>query len=58
MRASGTGLTYQWQRSSDNGSIWADLPGQTNANLLLAAVQLADSGTQLRVQVAGPGSVD
>jgi alpha-tubulin suppressor-like RCC1 family protein len=57
VRANGNGLVYQWQRSNDGGVSWADLAGQTNASLLLTAVQLADDGAQLRVQVsnaAGP----
>jgi len=52
VRANGAGLAYQWQRSNDAGATWADLGGQTNASVLLAAVQLADSGAQLRVQVS------
>ena len=52
VRASGTSLTYQWQRSNDGGTTWSDLAGQTNASVLLTAVQLADSGAHLRVQVA------
>ncbi len=52
VRANGSGLAYQWQRSNDAGATWANLGGQTNASVLLAAVQLADSGAQLRVQVS------
>jgi hypothetical protein len=44
VRANGSGLVYQWQRSNDGGVTWADLAGQTNASLLLTAVQLADDG--------------
>ncbi|MBX3605945.1 MAG: hypothetical protein KF788_11755 [Piscinibacter sp.] len=52
------GVAYQWQRSNDGGASWADLPGQTNASLLLVGVQAADSGALLRVHVTlnGAGS--
>ncbi len=45
-------LRYQWQR---NGN---DMPGQTSANLTLAAVGLTDSGSRFRVRVSNDsGSV-
>ena len=43
--ASGTGLSYQWQRDG------TDLPGATAPELLLAAVSLADNGAQFGVTV-------
>jgi len=49
---------YQWQRSVDGGTSWTDVPGATGDSFTTAANRLADSGQQLRVQVAGAnGSV-
>lgn len=49
---------YQWQRSTDGGATWTDIAGATSASYTTPATQLADSGQQLRVQVAGTdGSV-
>lgn len=31
--STGTGLTYQWQYSDDNGAIWSDISEETNATL-------------------------
>lgn len=50
--ASGASLVYQWQRSNDGGTTWADLAGEANASLVLAGLTLADSGALLRVVVA------
>lgn len=46
--ATGTALTYQWQRSSD-GQAWSDIAGATQATLQLTALALADNGQRLRV---------
>lgn len=54
--ATGSGLAYQWERSTDGGTSWTPLPGETNASLVLAAVQPADSGSRWRVQVSGSTS--
>jgi sugar lactone lactonase YvrE len=49
---------YQWQRSVDGGTSWTDVSGATGDSFTTAANQLADSGQQLRVRVAGAdGSV-
>jgi len=49
---------YQWQRSADGGTSWADVSGATSDSFTTPANQLADSGQQLRVQVTGAsGSV-
>ncbi len=49
--ASGTAVTYRWQRSAD-GSTWADVDGATSATLSLSAVALGDDGARFRVIVA------
>lgn len=48
--ASGTAITYQWQRSPD-GSAWNDVGGGTAATLAVAGVTLADDGARFRVVV-------
>lgn len=50
--AAGTGLTYQWQVSTDGGATWTDLSGETNATLTLNSVSAAQNGNQYRVQVS------
>lgn len=51
---SGTAPSYRWQQSGDSGATWTDVPGASNATLLLPAVRDADNGKQLRVVVGGP----
>ena len=48
---SGT-LAYQWQQSTDSGSNWSNLPGETNSTLTLFAVVDAMNGYQYRVMVS------
>lgn len=50
--ASGTSLSYQWQRSTNGGTIFADLTGANNATLTRTAVTLADNGHLFRVMVS------
>jgi len=50
--ASGDGLAYQWQSSSD-GSAWTTLAGATSASYAVGGVDLAASGRQYRVVVSG-----
>jgi hypothetical protein len=45
--ASGTGLSYQWQRDGK------DIPGATAASYTLAAVQASDDGASFAVVVKG-----
>ena len=47
---SGTTLTGQWQRSSNNGSSWTDIPGAT---ALTYKPTVADEGDRVRYQVTG-----
>ena len=41
-------LSYQWQKSTDNGGTWNSISGEINANYNIGAVALSDSGTQYR----------
>ena len=50
--ATGTSpYTYQWQKSTNSGTTWADLSGSIDEALTLAAVQAADSGGKYRCVV-------
>lgn len=51
-------LTYQWTQSTDGGTTFTNLPGQTNATLWLSNVQLNEDGNQYAVTVKGPFSSD
>jgi len=56
--AGGTSISYQWQRSTDDGASFTDLAGASNATLTLTAVALADNARQFRVVVSNSaGSV-
>jgi hypothetical protein len=47
----GTGTTYQWQRSTDNGSSFSNLAGETNATLTISGVTASMNNYQYRVIV-------
>ena len=51
--AAGTGLTYQWQVSTNGGTSWSDLSGQTAATLNLTSLTAAFNGNQYRVVLNG-----
>jgi subtilisin-like proprotein convertase family protein len=58
--ATGTGLTYQWQISTDNGTTWTNLvnngtqyAGVTTSTLTLLNVQTTQNGHRFRVIVSG-----
>ncbi|MEO7445436.1 MAG: T9SS type A sorting domain-containing protein [Ferruginibacter sp.] len=51
--ASGTGLTYQWQVSTDAGATWTNIAGATSATLTLNAVTIGMNGYQYRVVLNG-----
>jgi hypothetical protein len=59
MSASGAGLAYQWQGSSDNGNTWADLTNSasysnvTSPTLYVTNVQLALNGYKYKCRVTG-----
>jgi pectate lyase len=43
--ASGTSpMTYQWRKSTDGGTTYADVTGATSASLVFASATIADSG--------------
>ena len=48
----GTGLpvpTYQWQRSNDGGTTWADITGATSATYSLPSTSASDNGARFRL---------
>ncbi len=47
----GTGVTYQWQVSTDGGTSFSDVPGATAATLNLAAVTVSMNTNQYHVLV-------
>ena len=49
--ASGTGLTYQWQVSHDNGASWTDISGATTSTYVIHPVNIHDDGNQYQVTV-------
>jgi hypothetical protein len=56
--AAGDGLSYQWQRSTDAGTSWADIAGASAATYTIASVDTPLTGSQYRVVVKGTvGSV-
>ena len=44
--------TYQWQRSNDGGTVWADISGATAASFSTAATSAADNGAKFHVLVS------
>ena len=56
--ATGTGLSYQWQVSTDDGSTWSDISGATSDSYTTPSLTAADNGKKFRVVVTGTcGSV-
>ena len=53
-------LTYQWEESSDNGSTWTTMTGETNATLSLSGIQTpaSNTGYQYRVQVSSTSATN
>lgn len=49
--AQGTGLIYQWQRSTDNAQTWIDIVGATGSSYSTAVLDVAANGMQFRVVV-------
>jgi hypothetical protein len=47
-------LTYQWAKSSDNGSTFTPIPGATSAALWLTNVQMSQNNYEYAVTVTGP----
>jgi hypothetical protein len=54
---SGAGsVSLQWQRSTDNGSTWTSIAGETNNTLSLTGLTAANDGEQFRVLANAAGS--
>ncbi|MEO6489313.1 MAG: M36 family metallopeptidase [Ferruginibacter sp.] len=51
--AAGTTLTYQWQVSTDGGTIYTDMPGETAVTLSLTAVTAGMNDYRYRVIITG-----
>jgi len=51
--ATGTGINYQWQLSTNGGTTWTNVAAATNTTLVLPAVTVAMNSNQYRVNVAG-----
>ena len=51
--ASGSGLTYQWQISTDNGATFTDISGATTSSYTFEDATPAIDGTMVRVIVSG-----
>ncbi|NBT58706.1 hypothetical protein EBT16_07985, partial [bacterium] len=49
----GASLSYQWQKSIDNGATFRDLPGQTDSTLSLIGVSSTDNHSRYRVILSG-----
>jgi hypothetical protein len=50
--AAGSGLSYQWQRSTDAGATWADVAGATAASTTITGLSAAMNGWLYRVAIA------
>ncbi|PCH72521.1 MAG: hypothetical protein COB98_11730, partial [Flavobacteriaceae bacterium] len=46
-----TTVTYQWQLSTDDGLTFVDIPSETNANLVLSAIDFSLNDNQYKVLV-------
>lgn len=44
--------SYQWQKSTDGGATFVDVPGATGASYTVATPQMSDTGSLLRVRVS------
>ena len=56
LTATGSGkLTYQWQKSLDDGDNWADIEGATSATYTIQQTTMEMSGIQYRCVVKGDG---
>ena len=51
--ATGTGLTYQWQISTNSGSSWSNISGANNASYTEVGVTLGMSGYQYKCIISG-----
>lgn len=53
--ATGSNLTYQWERSTNNGSTWSTIFGATSAFLTIPGVTLSMNNYQYRVVINSYG---
>jgi hypothetical protein len=53
--AVGTGLTYQWQVSTDNGSNYSNISGATASTYVIASATATMTGNRYRVLVGSAG---
>jgi gliding motility-associated-like protein len=51
--AAGSSLSYQWQKSTDNGNSWTAILNATNNSFTVTNTGSQDNGTQFRVSVNG-----
>jgi Fungalysin metallopeptidase (M36)/Secretion system C-terminal sorting domain/Fungalysin/Thermolysin Propeptide Motif len=51
--ATGSGIGYQWQMSSNGGTTWSNVAGATNTALVLSSVTVAMNSNQYRVNITG-----
>ena len=51
--ATGSGLTYQWQLSTDGGTTYNDIAGATSATYTIASTTVAMNGNKYRCVVSG-----
>ena len=55
----GSSLTWQWQKSDDNGTSWSDVAGATNSGYTTPTTTTAtDNGDQYRVVVSHPAATN
>ncbi len=54
--ASGDGLSYQWQLSSDGGATWTSVAEAVTAAYAIAVVDATMNGHEYRVVVSGPNA--
>jgi hypothetical protein len=51
--ATGSGLTYQWQVSTDGGANYTDIPGATSSSYTLTGITVGMNNNRYRVVVSG-----
>jgi hypothetical protein len=50
--ATGTGIIYQWQESTNGGVSWSNINGATNSTYTISAVTVSQSGNRYRCQLS------
>jgi hypothetical protein len=54
--SAGTGLSYQWQVSTDGGATWNNIPGADSLSYTKQNVSSADNNKKFRLQITNPCS--